>query len=558
MKKSYTYITAALILVVSFLTQVFSSATASAALSDEWQPGHIISDSIFTNAGSMSAGGIQQFLNSKVPVCDTYGTQPSEYGGGTRAQWGQANYGQSTFTCLKDYAEGGRSAAQIIYDKAQAYSINPQVLIVLLQKEQGLVTDTWPLNIQYRTATGYGCPDTAPCDSQYYGLTNQVDWAAKMFRAILNASPTWTTPYILGNNYIQYNPNSSCGGTVVNIENRSTQALYNYTPYQPNQGALAAGWGTASCGAYGNRNFYLFFQSWFGSTRDGKCFVSSSGGPIITGITFRKFGYRYLDQGNAVAYTGTSTDCIESHTWNVGLQSWQQNKATNHKVAPPDVSNVQYADLDGDGFDEPVMVELNNTLSGYVEFRVWSKNMDRWLSQTISDVPATNLSNGLLTFADTNGDGKDEPVFILLSATLSGKVEFQILNNDLKTFKAGVVSHMPLFDRANGTVVFADVEGNGVDEPVLILYKNTGSGNVEFHTWNATYSSWRFNTASQLPAIDPNNGFITFADVDGNGVDEAVLISLRGTQSGKIEFHTWHLGVTSWRYHTATNATVLN
>ncbi len=23
---------------------------------------------------------------------------------------------------------------------------------------------------QYRSATGYGCPDTAPCDSKYYGL----------------------------------------------------------------------------------------------------------------------------------------------------------------------------------------------------------------------------------------------------------------------------------------------------------------------------------------------------------------------------------------------------
>lgn len=79
------------------------------------------------------------------------------------------------------YSEGGRSAAQIIYDAAQQHQINPQVLIVLLQKEQGLVTDTWPLNIQYRSATGYGCPDTAACDSQYYGLTNQLNWAAKMF-----------------------------------------------------------------------------------------------------------------------------------------------------------------------------------------------------------------------------------------------------------------------------------------------------------------------------------------------------------------------------------------
>jgi len=82
-----------------------------------------------------------------------------------------------------------------------------------------------------------------------------------MFHAIITNNPNWYTPYILGNNYIQYNPNASCGGTTVDIVNHSTQALYNYTPYQPNPSALNAGYGMGdSCGAYGNRNFYEYFQ----------------------------------------------------------------------------------------------------------------------------------------------------------------------------------------------------------------------------------------------------------------------------------------------------------
>lgn len=237
--------------------------TQLSAASD-FQPGNIMSDSVFTNKNSMSVPQIQNFLNAKMPSCDTWGAKP--YGGTTRAQYA-ASIGISTpFICLKDYNENGRSSAQIIYDVGQKYTINPQVLVVLLQKEQGLVTDDWPWPVQYRSATGYGCPDTAPCDSQYYGLTNQLDWAAKMFRAILDDSPTWYTPYELGNNFVQYNPDASCGGSVVNIQNRTTQALYNYTPYQPNQGALDAGWGMAPCGAYGNRNFSLYFREWFGST----------------------------------------------------------------------------------------------------------------------------------------------------------------------------------------------------------------------------------------------------------------------------------------------------
>lgn len=269
-------------------------ATTGAAPVVGFQAGRIIDDAIFTAKDTMNASQIQNFLNSKVPICDTNGTQPSEYGGGTRAQWAQAKYGQSTFICLRNFNEGGKSAAQIIYDKAQQYSINPQVLLVLLQKEQGLVTDTWPLNIQYRTATGYGCPDTAPCDAQYYGLTNQLDWAAKMFRAIMNASPTWYTPYILGNNFIRWSPATSCGGSTVNIQNRATQALYNYTPYQPNQSALNAGYGMGdSCGAYGNRNFYLYFTDWFGTTISGQypspVYRAMTSGQIFVVINNEKF-----------------------------------------------------------------------------------------------------------------------------------------------------------------------------------------------------------------------------------------------------------------------------
>ena len=253
--------------------------TSDAASLANWDAGRIIDDSVMVAKNTMTPSQIQLFLNSKVPACDTNGQQNSEMnnsgvpdynhnGSIQRWEWGKAKYSQTTFTCLRNFSQGGKSAARIIYDIAQQYTINPRVLIVLLQKEQGLVTDTWPLNIQYRSATGYGCPDTAACDSNYYGFTNQVTWAAKMFRSILNQSPNWYSPYVLGNNYIRWSPTSSCGGSTVNIRNLSTVALYDYTPYQPNQAALNAGYGMGNgCSSYGNRNFYLYFVDWFGSTR---------------------------------------------------------------------------------------------------------------------------------------------------------------------------------------------------------------------------------------------------------------------------------------------------
>jgi len=244
-----------------------------------FDPGNIMSDFVMSNKNSMTVSQIQAFLNDKVPTCTTNTLR------------GYHNEARAVAPCLKDFKEDSRTASQIIWQAGQDYSINPQVLIVLLQKEQGLTTDTWPrdgwwwtktnlgtakmectnssgkpaycVNAQYRSATGYGCPDTAPCDAQYFGFANQIRKAAELFRTVLDGG--WTN-YPVGNNYIQYSPDPTCGGSTVNIKNRATSALYRYTPYQPNAGAIANNPGTAPCGAYGNRNFYHFFTEWFGST----------------------------------------------------------------------------------------------------------------------------------------------------------------------------------------------------------------------------------------------------------------------------------------------------
>lgn len=247
----------------AFLAMKNQAETSAASLAG-WDAGDIISDGVMSNYNSMSESQIQSFLKSKNSCNDTrlylVGNKTGSLDMSGTMNW---HVSGGHFVCMADESFNGESAAHIIWQAAQDYKINPQVLIVLLQKEQGLVTDTLPRSGQYRAATGYGCPDTAPCDSEYYGFKNQVRKAASLFRTVLNGG--WTN-YPVGNNYIQYSPNGACGGSIVNVKNRATSSLYRYTPYQPNAGALAAGYGTASCGAYGNRNFYLYFTDWFGDT----------------------------------------------------------------------------------------------------------------------------------------------------------------------------------------------------------------------------------------------------------------------------------------------------
>lgn len=255
----------------------YASRDASATLSG-WNAGNIMDDPTMANKNSMTLAQIQSFLNSEYPGAKSApaGT-PNGYNVGIQYSGTTYYYhisngifvplSQETFGSNGQPASSGQSAAQIIYNAAQAYSINPQVLIVLLQKESGVITDQWPNSSQYQSATGYGCPDSAACSSQYYGLINQINNAASFYHSILTGSNSGNYP--IGNDSILYNPNTACGRSTVNVQNNATNALYTYTPYQPDAAALAAGYGTGdSCSAYGNRNFYNYFTDWFGSTHD--------------------------------------------------------------------------------------------------------------------------------------------------------------------------------------------------------------------------------------------------------------------------------------------------
>lgn len=271
----------AAVLLMSFLP--LAQQSTSALTGNEFEAGNIISDGLFYNGNDIDPTTIQNFLNSKVPFCDTNGSQIYS-GSTTRAQYGASRGYPAPYTCLKDYAEtvserpaeaglctgiggGVKSAARIIYEVGVSCGINPKVLIVLLQKEQSLVTDDWPWSLQYRAATGYGCPDTAACDSAYYGYFNQVYNAARQFKRYARDSNLFNYA-AKANSFVRFNPQASCGGTNIYIQSQATAGLYNYTPYQPNTPALNNLYGSGdSCSAYGNRNFWRMYNDWFGSTQ---------------------------------------------------------------------------------------------------------------------------------------------------------------------------------------------------------------------------------------------------------------------------------------------------
>jgi len=245
--------------------------SASAVTAADFDPGYIISDEVFFDRGAMSEAQIQSFLQSQIGTCNnTNCLNVKRLSTTTRA---------ADLMCGRYEGAANEPASRIIFKVAQACGINPQVLIVMLHKEQSLVSGSIakaPSDSRLDRAMGYACPDNTAipgwCDPSFGGLYNQLYKAAWQMKRYANPPGTSKafTRYSPGTRTVQFNPNAACGSTAVNIRNQATANLYFYTPYQPNAATIAAKFSGGAldyrCGAYGNINFFLFFSQWFGPT----------------------------------------------------------------------------------------------------------------------------------------------------------------------------------------------------------------------------------------------------------------------------------------------------
>lgn len=474
----------------AFLAQKFkNSIEVEAANMAAFDPGYIISDYQMGNYNSMNEGQIQSFLSSKGRCGNTnfsgVGTRVGHFSDSTPPTTWHVVNGHTV--CLAEENMNGESAAHIIWQAAQDYRINPQVLIVLLQKETGLITDPIPNSWDYQRATGYGCPDTAACSSKYYGFKNQIRNAASLFRYTLDNG---YSRYPVGNVYVQWNPNAGCGGSVVNIRNNATSALYRYTPYQPNAAALASSYGSGDgCSAYGNRNFYSYFEDWFGG-------IKSEVKPAVEAETnyehtVKDGKYQLVSKANGKAadiYGGVTKGMTSGQ---VTMFNKKNENAKNQVFEIKyDESNGYYSiinpttnlsfDVKGASTDisTPIIVwpQHNNCNQDWL-FEKDDKGFYTIISRCSSRVLDATASNSLIIFDRHNGDNQkwqlveyneaSEP------ATLETGVDYQIINTSGKALDiyGGVHAGM-----TKGEVVAFDKKTSGLANQTVRLENDTASG----------------------------------------------------------------------------------
>ncbi|HEX9153660.1 MAG TPA: hypothetical protein VF809_02465, partial [Candidatus Saccharimonadales bacterium] len=134
----------------------------------------------------------------------------------------------------------------------------------------------------------------------------------------------------------------------------------------------------------------------------------------------------------------------------------------------------------------------------------------------------------------------------------SGRIEVHTWLPGEQGWYSNIATNHPAVDPTSYGVVAADTSGDSRDELNLIAYRNSGSGRIEVHTWLPGEQGWYSNIATNHPAENPQD-FQVISSNDGTGKDKFNLVIYRNSGSGHIEIHTWLPGEQGWYNNIATN-----
>jgi len=275
------------------LVGVFAIILSTLHVSAEFIPNNVMSDYVFGNTSTMSISQIDSFLNSFPSSCISSNkgfTSPDVVG----------------YNPSQGYLFGSNvSAGTVIAHAAQAYDLNPQVLLATLQKEQTLVSggagchyetpptlNTCPepmygnanascvTGCQYSggcvyIAVGYDCPNY--CVPNSTGFSKQIikaAWKMKFVQQRSLGNYSWNTQKPGWDN--SDDPQTSYDGYMTQgiLKRNSSSTAISYDGYRPvNNNTMSVhldSGATASLYSYtpftsGNTNFVNIFESWFGS-----------------------------------------------------------------------------------------------------------------------------------------------------------------------------------------------------------------------------------------------------------------------------------------------------
>ncbi len=548
---------------------------------------NLIDDNIFNNSSSMSAGQIDNWLNSNFGSASCISTS---HGFSAPDPTGYTPGGGFTYG-------GAVSAGQVISDAAQTYGLNPAVLLTTLQKEQSLVTGGSGCTVLGDTgAMGYGCPDSGtthnyPAEGAlaaplFYlngtpitavngtcvnsaakaGFSQQVihgAWLLKFGQERSLGNTGWNvqlTNFPQGGDHwdnsddpttcyggpmtqgtfkrcssdssaVSYDGYVTIDGTSVHMDTGATAALYWYTPH-------------FSC----NQHFDSIYTGWFGNP-NSPCAGTSNVAGAPTGA--KVVAYRPIASGAAtMAYlpmNNTGSTCVEAHIWSPGsnYQTWLTHVATGARAMDPrggtlipmnypsNTSGLTYVAYSGAGG----LAEIHKFSPGLGTFPGYYD-----VSTNLSSVTATS---GDFVAGDFFGRGYDQLAYVLYAGG-SGHVEIHMFDPTLRTAIGyyDVATNLPASSAANGTFVAGDFFGRGYDQLAYIIY-NGNNGRAEVHVFDPTLRQavGYYDVATDLGGVTSTSGTFVAGDFLGRGYDQLAYVLYQGG-SGRVETHLFSSDLT--------------
>lgn len=165
------------------------------------------------------------------------------------------------------------------------------------------------------------------------------------------------------------------------------------------------------------------------------------------------------------------------------------------------------------------------------------------------------IGGGHIVSRNINGKGKPSNLsLVFLNNTGSACVEVHTWSdNTYQVWSQNLATNLRVVNPADDELISADIDGSGRQELMLIKLRGTDSGKIEVHTWDATNQHWYSNVATFYPAVDPAQYRVISADINGDGKDELILVKYNGTDSGKIEIFPFSSDLQSFTAFIATN-----
>jgi hypothetical protein len=205
--------------------------------------------------------------------------------------------------------------------------------------------------------------------------------------------------------------------------------------------------------------------------------------------------------------------------------------------------------------NDSLTLRRNDTAARFDHLSISIKRMEQLLEDGVGTLPpalqqrrrlfaASPIStafspedNGVWTFADLNGDGNQDLVYIKRENTGTGKIEVHGASNEslFQEHTVSISTAFPVEDR--GTCLMHDWTGDGKADLIYIKLRNTGTKMVEIHvaTADSGYQSFAMQTGTCFECEENDH------EDDGvwnlSRIGDLVYVKTRNCGSNKIEYH---------------------